>query len=88
MIRREEEISNMTNKITAAINHRNDLMERHKIEIQNRDDLNVHIEAAKTRLKTARKTLQRTTASWEKDYWEAIIKECKDAKESHNTSKT
>ena len=86
MVGREEEINTMTNEITAAINQRNDLMERYRIEVQNRDNLTVQIEAAKNRLKTARKTLKRTTTGWERDYWETIIQECKEAGESYNTS--
>ena len=87
MVGRDEEILVMTNNINTAIRNRNDLLVRHRLEVENRDQINLQIEQTRQELKEARKTLKRTTKQWETEWWNNVIEECKQAGETNNSSR-
>ena len=73
MVLNEEAVQQMQERISNAINNRNDLMERN---IQGQQ-----LEEAKEELKVARRELQRNTRRFEKEWWEEKIEECNTASE-------
>ena len=81
MVGRDAEIQNMRSRITAAINRRNEKRTQQR-ENGNRDEdrrIEEELEAARNELRAARRALQRTTRTWEREYWETILEDCNDA---------
>ena len=90
LIDKDEEISTMRNRITTAINKRNDLEERRNDANrtdEERAETIVELDETKNELKVARRILQRETRRWEREWWEALIDECESASETGNTRK-
>ena len=83
MVGRDEEINQMRIRVTAALTARNDLLASQNLDNVQR---NIQLEAIRNELKQARTVLKRTTARWEKEYWQEIIDECKEAGETNNSS--
>ena len=86
MIDKDTEVNIMRNRITTAINNRNDLTE----QIRNGqndpegqqdqiEELIQRLNEQKEELKEARKDLKRKTRQWEMEYWEGIINQCQEA---------
>ena len=83
MIGRDEEIQNMTTRIAAALERRNNLLVEER-EAENRADrerIQGELEDTRNELKEARKLLKRKTKLWETQWWEAIIEDCREANE-------
>ena len=87
MVGRDEEINQMRTRITAALTRRNDLQTSLTQPNVNIAQINLQLEETKNELKEARKDLKRKTKRWEEEYWNDIIEDCKEAGESHNTSR-
>ena len=83
MIGREEEIERMRTRISIAIERRNDLTSRirESESIVEKARLEAERQPVREELKEARKDLKRKTARWEKDWWEEILNECREAGE-------
>ena len=84
MIGRDVQIQEMRTRINAALTLRNDLIVRRG---EGEEDLEDQIENVKTELKEARKHLKRTTARWEKEWWDEIIEDCREAGEANDTGR-
>ena len=84
MVGREDELQRMRLRLTNAINSRNELVARVRDD-DHADNLDDQMNAAKVELKESRKDLSRTTRNWEKEWWQQIIEECKEAGERGET---
>ena len=83
MIGRDEEITRMRARITAAVQQRNQLTASIR-EAGDRDEkerLERERQPIREELKEARKDLKKKSADWEKDWWDEILNDCKNAGE-------
>ena len=78
LVGKELEIEEMSNQVTEAINRRNDVNTRIR---EGEDNLEDNLNECKEGVKRARKTLKRSLQRWEKEWWEEILNECKEAGE-------
>ena len=86
MLGHEAEVQTLRNRINGAITARNQLMEEERIaEIADRPRILIELNQRREDLKTARTELQVKTRIWEKEWWDKLIDECKEAGEIGNT---
>ena len=73
MIGREEEVDVLRREITVCVERRNEEAEKERRGQANQ------VVGARGMLKEARNELRRRTRRWEREYWNGLVKECKDA---------
>ena len=84
MVDKDEEVGVMRHRITTAIGRRNEL----RVAISNNIDIQqntINLEQTITELKNARKELKKSSERWEREWWEDIINQCKEASERGDT---
>ena len=86
MVGRDEEVTEMRARITAAVTGRNEANTRLvDVDDDERDEALAELTAAREELKEARKELKRKSREWELQWWDEIIKDCKDADERNDS---
>ena len=87
MIGRDEEVQQMRVRITAAISLRNQQMIQEREATEETDKQRIREELVQTRqeLKDARKDLKRKSSTWEKEWWDNIIRDCRDAADRNDS---
>ena len=83
MIGRDEEIERMRQRITRAVQRRNQLTSDIRAATTRREKERIELarQPVREELKEARKDLKQKTARWEKEWWEEILNDCRDAGE-------
>ena len=86
MLGHEAEAQTLRNRIIGAITARNQLMEEERLaEIADRPRILVELNQRREDLMIVRRELQVKTRNWEKEWWEKLINECKEAGDIGNT---
>ena len=82
MIEKEEEVTLMRQRITNAIETKNNILET--MEADEDPIENIALQEAIAELKEARRILQRESRRWEREWWQKIIDECEEASERND----
>lgn len=78
MTGRDEQVQRLRSRISGAISRRNDIRKRMN---EGQPNLENTLQIAVNELREGRKELQRETRRWEREWWESIISECREASE-------